>query len=208
MITKARHNFIIYPFFQRYIPYRISGSFSKVVITGSAEQKGLPVLLIANHVSWWDGFWAVNINLRILKKKFHFMMLEEQLRKYWFFSYCGGFPVRKKSRAVIESLDYAAELLTKPDNMVLFFPQGKIWSAYLTHIRFEKGIEYILKKTEPGKIQVIFLVNLTDYLSEPKPSLFQYLEEYDRGDFSCSVIENAYNDFFTRCISTQSQMSE
>ncbi|HNX66588.1 MAG TPA: lysophospholipid acyltransferase family protein [Bacteroidales bacterium] len=208
MKIKARHNFIIYPFFKRYTRYKLSVHFSKIVIQGSIEQRELPVLLIANHISWWDGFWAVNINQQILKKKFHFMMLEEQLRKFWFFRYCGGFPVRKNSRSVIKSLDYAAELLTDPDNAVLFFPQGKIWSSHLTHLRFEKGIEYILKKTEQGKIQVVFLVNFTEYLSESRPSLYQYLEEYEGDDFSCHAIENAYNDFFTRCLSIQSQMNE
>lgn len=205
---EARHNRIVYPFFKNYTLWIVKRNFSRVIITGAPEKKDIPVLLIANHAGWWDGFWAENVNLKVFGKKFYFMMLEEQLRKYRFFNYCGGFSVRKNTRSVIDSISYSAVLLSEPGNMVLIFPQGKIESSCKTAIRFEKGIGKILEKTNRQKVQIVFLVNLTDYFSEKKPALFQYLEEYDKDDTSYTSLESAYNDFYQRCLSDQSQKTE
>lgn len=208
MIMEARHNCIVYPFFKNYTRWIVKRNFSRVVISGTPGKKDLPVLLIANHAGWWDGFWAEYVNLKVFGKKFYFMMLEDQLRKYRFFNYCGGFSVRKNTRSVIESIIYSAGLLSDPVNIVLIFPQGKIESASKTTIRFEKGIGRILEKTDRQKIQIVFLVNLTDYFSEKKPALFQYLEEYDKDDTSYATLEHAYNSFYQRCLSAQSLKSE
>ena len=74
------------------------------------------------------------------------MMLEEQLRRHWYFNYTGGYSVKKHSRSALESIDYTAELLTDPGNVVLLFPQGEINSLYKDTFVFEKGIERMLKK--------------------------------------------------------------
>lgn len=205
---EARHNILVYSFFKSYSRLIIKRNFSRVVISGTVQAKKLPVILVANHVSWWDGFWAENVNLKIFGKKFYFMMLEDQLRKHWFFNYCGGFSIKKKSRSVIDSINYSVKLLADSANLLLIFPQGKIESAHKKEFKFEKGIEKIIEKTGMGKIQVVFLVNLTDFFSEPKPSLYQYMEEYDRDDVSCTAIEAAYNRFYLECIDAQIKKSE
>ena len=78
------------------------GILNRLNLLVDFNDRNLPVLLISNHISWWDGFWAMYINLKVLKRKFHFMMLEEQLRKYWFFNYTGGFSVNKKSKVFLK----------------------------------------------------------------------------------------------------------
>ena len=102
MILKAKHNFIIYLFFKQYAEWIMKRHFGVIQILGDFQEKKLPVLLISNHISWWDGFWSMYLNVKVLKRKFHFMMLEEQLRKFWFFNYSGGFSVNKKSKTIIE----------------------------------------------------------------------------------------------------------
>jgi hypothetical protein len=208
MIMEARHNLFVYSFFKCYTRWVIRINFKRVIISGTPHVKNLPVLLIANHVSWWDGFWAEYINRKVFRKKFYFMMLEEQLRKYPLFNYCGGFSVRKRSRSLIDTLNYSARLLSDPANMVLVFPQGKIESSHISDIRFEKGVEKILEKIGREKIMLVFLVNLTDFLSSPKLTLYQCLEEYEGNDFSCSSIEKAYNLFYRRCIDNLIYTSE
>ena len=132
------------------------------------------------------------------------MMLEEQLRKYWFFNYTGGFSINKKSRTIIESINYAGALLSKPENLVLLFPQGEIQSVYQQEIRFEKGIERIVKMAKRD-IQLIFNANLIDYFSKPKPSVFMYATEYSKTDFSKQSIEKEYNLFYKSCLDKQKQ---
>lgn len=200
MIIKARHHWIVSPFFKFYAVYKIRRHFSDVIITGDIQQKDLPVLLISNHVSWWDGFWAMYINLKLLHRKFHFMMLEEQLKRFSFFINTGGYSVRKGARSVLESIDYTIELLSDKRNMVLLFPQGKITSMYYQSVKFERGIERILKGVK-GKVQIIFMANLVDYFSREKPTLFIYLKEYNLSDHSLDNVQQEYNTFYSEAVS-------
>ncbi len=203
MILKAKHHPIIYPFFQKYVHWKIKKAFNSVIIDGNFLDRNLPVLVISNHSSWWDGFWIYILNHRLLKRKFHFMMLEEQLKRYWYFNYCGGFSIKKNSKTIFETFNYTVELLNDSNNLVLIFPQGKIQSMHNHRIEFEKGIERIIKKLD-NEISILFVVNLIDYLSNPKPTLYQYIEEYNYDEFDFDDFKESYQNFFQRCIIKQS----
>lgn len=194
----------IYPFFMRYAVFITKRYFKHVNIVGEISNKQTPVLLIANHISWWDGFWAAYLNETILKRKFHFMMLEEQLLKYWFFNYAGGFSVKKKSVSIMETLNYTTQLLTNRANMVLVYPQGEIQSMHTQYFQFEKGIERILHGKEDA-VQVIFAYNMVDYFSQRKPSLTMYIAEYNSA-FDLNSIQTFYNAFRNACVEKQTQL--
>lgn len=200
MIYKATHHFFVYPFFKRYAVWKIRRNFHDVFIDGEFHNKKLPVLLISNHVSWWDGFWAMYLNVKLFHRKFYFMMLEDQLKKYMFFNKTGGYSIKKGSKSIIESLDYTAHLLADNKNLVLLFPQGEIQSIYTQTIRFEDGIGHIMKKVTCD-IQIIFLVNLIDFFSHPKPGLYLYIEEFTGRDFTTKNVQEEYNRFYSYCIS-------
>ncbi|NDP22143.1 MAG: glycerol acyltransferase [Paludibacter sp.] len=176
--------------------------FGNIQINGAVEPKNASVLLISNHTSWWDGFWVNYINQKLFRRKFHFMMLEEQLRKHMFFNYTGAFSVNKKSRGIVETLDYTAELLSNPDNFVLIFPQGEIQSMHDQPIRFEKGIERLLKN-QTNPIQIVFLVNLVDYFSNRKPGIYFYVQEYTGNTIDIQSINDSYNLFYADSIEKQ-----
>jgi 1-acyl-sn-glycerol-3-phosphate acyltransferase len=178
-------------------------SFKSVTIKSGITDKGLPVLLICNHISWWDGIWSFYVNSILFKRKFHFMMLEEQLRKNWFLNYTGGFSVSKNSRQVIESIQYAAELLSDNKNLVLFYPQGEIESIHRHDFVFQKGVERILHLVQHD-IQVVFLVCLVDYFSNVKPVVNAYLQDYE-GKSSYMDMQEEYNNFYMKCLSNQIQ---
>jgi 1-acyl-sn-glycerol-3-phosphate acyltransferase len=202
LILKAKHNVIIYPFFKWYIRFKINRNFNRFKISSEIVEKNLPVLLITNHNSWWDGLWVEFVNQRIFKRKFHFMMLEEQLRKFWFFNYTGGFSVRKNSKSIIETLDYTRQLLTNKNNLVLMYPQGKIQSMHEPDFKFERGLEHILKKLQ-NPVQVVFMVSLVDYFSSDKPGLYLYLKEYAEYIFQTNNIQSAFGEFYQTCIEKQ-----
>ncbi len=201
-MLKAKHHIIINPFFKYYTLWKIRRNFNQVFTNGGFHDKNLPLLVISNHMSWWDGFWINYLNTKIFKRKFHFMMLEKQLRKHWFFQYAGGFSIKKNSRSVVETINYTARLLTDKNNMVLIFPQGKIESLYTDKFNFEKGLEVILQKTEQ-KAQVLFVANLIDYYSKPHPSLFVYMEDYKSGDYDLKAMQDSYNDFYRGAVVKQ-----
>ena len=203
MIIKAKHNIFIDSFFRFYVIWKMKKSFNTVIIRGNVEKTDLPVLLVCNHTSWWDGIWALHVNQQIFHRKYHFMMLEEQLQKNWFFKYTGGFSISKKTKSVVETLNYTVGLLQNKNNIVLMFPQGKIFSMHKRDFVFEKGIEKILTKIN-GKVQVVFLANIVDYFADVKPNVTMNIADY-KGSYSISDLEKNYNLFYGLCIENQIQ---
>ena len=203
MIIKAKHHFLLDPFFRFYVIWKMKRMFHSVEFIGELEEKGKPVLLIGNHVSWWDGIWALHLNQQFFHRKYYFMMLEEQLRENWFFQFTGGFSIQKKSKSILETFDYTAELLADPKNLVLLFPTGKIQSIHKNEFAFDKGVEKILQKVK-NEIQVIFMVNLVDYFSNAKPCVCTFFEEY-AGNCTTSEMQDGFNEFYQKCVNTQKQ---
>ncbi|MBN2610462.1 MAG: lysophospholipid acyltransferase family protein [Bacteroidales bacterium] len=207
MILKSRHHPVIYPFFRYYTKYLLKKHFSKINLIGNCTNENLPVLLLANHFSWWDGFLALYLDMKVFRKKFHFMMLEEQLRKYWFFNYSGGFSVKRNSRSVLESLQYASDMLNDCGNMVLIFPQGEIQSMHQHDFKFEKGVERILHN-RPNKLQIVFLACFVDYLSNKKPGLYMYYNCYKGQSTDIQTLQGEYNQFYSESVKQQKLLKE
>ncbi|GAB4416121.1 MAG: hypothetical protein OHK0039_25310 [Bacteroidia bacterium] len=155
---------------------------------------GRAILLIGNHISWWDGFWGIWLNKHRFGRRFFVMMLEEELRKRPFMRRGGAFSIRPGSRDVLRSIDYTRALLTDPRNLVLLFPQGRIHSLYETEIRFAPGVARILRESP---CQVVFYAALLDYGSHPRPSLRFYLAACPPGTAPADI-EAAYQQFYTQ----------
>jgi len=201
-MLKAKHHPLLYPLFKWLSLFLIKRNFNSVHIIGNFSDNGNSVLVIANHISWWDGFWIQYLNLKILSRKLHFMMLEEQLKKHWYFNYTGGFSIKKKSRSIVESINYSIQLLKQPENMLLMFPQGQIHSLYANKITFEKGIERIVNNLTHDT-QILFVANLIDYLSDKNPNLFIYFKTFLAKDFYQSTITSEYNKFYEQVLNNQ-----
>lgn len=201
-MIKSKQHKVIYPMFMWLTRFLLKRNYNSVTIEGEFKDNGYSVLVIANHISWWDGFWIMLLNLKVIKRKFHFMMLEEQLKKHWYFQYSGGYSIKKKTRGIIESINYTIELLKQQGNIVIMFPQGQIHSMYNNTIEFEKGVERIIKNTSP-ETQVLFVANLIDYFSDAKPNLFIYLKSFLAKDFQQSNVEYEYNKFYAKVLDIQ-----
>lgn len=205
-MIEAKHNPLVYGFFKNYSRIRIRKTFQEVVIRGDVSSVGKPVLLLSNHISWWDGFWGLYLNEKVFGRKFHFMMNEEQLRQRWLFSYSGGFSIRPNSRSLFESLHYTEQLLSKPENLVVIYPQGKLFSSHTYEVQFKKGIER-LRFNQELKPDVYFLVQLTDYFQFEKPTLYFYLQKATDEVIANHSYELAYNKFYQQTLQLHSQLT-
>jgi len=201
-MIKARHHFLIYPFFKLYTLCLLRKHFRRVSICGEFIEKGLPVLIIANHFSWWDGFWINYLNIKKLKRKYHFMMLEEQLQKNRILNYTGGYSIKKNSRCIIETLAYTSDLLTNAKNLVLLFPQGKIESIYADNFTFESGLSRVLKHLK-NDVQLLFVANMVEYGSFTKPEVNIYLSEYKSSLSNTQELQLSYTAFYEDCKANQ-----
>lgn len=129
-------------------------------------------------------------------------MLEEQLENRQFLNKAGAFSIKRGSRSVVESLQYASGLLHNNENMVALFPQGTIASIHRRPVRFEKGIERITAGAS-DKLMILFSVALPDWYSEKKPGLTVRVIEYTARERSVTDLEETYNMFLDECIARQ-----
>ncbi|MEO1448923.1 MAG: hypothetical protein AAFV07_05305, partial [Bacteroidota bacterium] len=66
----------------------------EVMMDKLSVAKDKSILLVGNHISWWDGFWPIWLNARHIGKQYHVMMLEEQLRPRMFMTKGGAFSIQ------------------------------------------------------------------------------------------------------------------
>ena len=182
----------------------ILSKFSKIIFIDEPKvNQDVATLLLMNHFSFNDGPMMHYLCRKVLKKEFKVMVLEEQMLLFKPLKYIGCFSVNKKSRTLVESLDYAASLLSDKRNMLGIFPQGGVFSQHLEKIHFEQGLDRILKKNKQ-EIQVVFAVMLLDFLADFKPKAYIYFMDYT-GEQIPEKMEEAYNVFYTKCRLAQKQ---
>jgi 1-acyl-sn-glycerol-3-phosphate acyltransferase len=169
-----QNNRLIYGFFQRYIPRIIRRNFKEVNFNSVEIDQNKSVLLLANHFSWWDAFLLYFVFAKLTGKKLHVMVLEDTMKKQWFFKYIGAFSVNKTPHGVINALNYAAQLLNDPQNLVLIFPQGKLCSNFVNEVQFEKGVMKIMDQAA-GRFQLIYAAAFVENLQYEKPMANVYL---------------------------------
>jgi hypothetical protein len=195
-MLEPRQNWIVFKFFSWYIKRTIKSDFKDLLFNKIDLDPKKSILLLANHFSWWDGFVLFQINSLYFKKKFHVMISEENYQNVWFLKYLGSFSVKKKSRSIIETLQYAGKLLDDSNNLVLIFPQGKLHSGHVDAINFEKGLMYLINSSSK-KFQYIFAASFTDYFESRKPSIHCYLQIWEGAEFtSLQLIKSAFNKHY------------
>lgn len=103
-----------------------------------------PLLLAANHVSWWDGFILREVQ-RVLRPRapMYTVMAEAELRRFPYFRRLGVVGVEGASPlSVARALRLLkSRLRERPDAVVVFLPQGRIWPSHRRPLGFRRGVE-------------------------------------------------------------------
>ncbi len=152
-------------------------SFSSFYSTASVPEidPASGLLILPNHFSWWDGFFMYHLLFPMSNRKVHLMMLERQLRRYWYFRHIGAFSINPGAAAsVIESLEYTAGILNDSSRLAIIYPQGEIQSQFSRSIKLYPGFASALKKTEkPVTVLPVFFA--VDWFEHKKPEIwFRY----------------------------------
>ena len=171
-----------------------------MIINGDVEIKpSHSYILMSNHFGYLDGFFVYYLCFKWLNKKqklkgLYTMSVKKQMEKNWWLKYCGSFSVEPGKRSVDESLTYAASLLSKPGNILLYFPQGNLESSHIRYIEFKDGIYEIVKRIN-GNCQLIWSSNVLEYFESTKPTA--YLNLLDCGtnqEFDFEVFKQKVNE--------------
>lgn len=202
-----RQNRLISGFFTWYIRWIIARNFQRFSIQPIQTEANRAILLLSNHFSWWDGFLLFELNRLVLRKRFHVLVSEENYLTNAFMKYLGAFSVKKKSKSMLETFDFAGSLLNDPQNMVVVFPQGKLYSAHADEVLFEKGLMNIINASNKN-FQYLFVAFFTDYFQFKKPTVQAYLQTWEGAEFtSLQLIKSEYNKHFSQSKRIQNQQS-
>jgi 1-acyl-sn-glycerol-3-phosphate acyltransferase len=200
-----KNNKLISGFFHRYVAYLVKRNFQTINYDQVQLDPHRSVLLLANHFSWWDGFLMYWINHIALKKNFRIMVLEDTLRKSPILRYLGAYSVLKNSRSMLQSLNYSAELLNDPNNLVLIFPQARLYSNFVNDIHFEKGVNKVIKDAA-GKFQYVFAANFIENFQHKKPSAYVHIKVTDAVFDGIDQLKQAFDEHYALSKEKQTQI--
>ena len=134
---------------------------------------GRPLLLVANHVSWWDGFALREVHRRLRPEApLYTVMLERELRRVAFFRRLGAVGIDPDSPSSVAHVlrDLRAWRRARPDSVIAFFPQGRIWPSHRRPLGFRAGVELFARHLAP--IAVLPVGLHMEPLNSPAPTLF------------------------------------
>ncbi|MBS1525254.1 MAG: 1-acyl-sn-glycerol-3-phosphate acyltransferase [Bacteroidetes bacterium] len=170
-------------------------------------------LLMCNHFGFWDGLFAQYLFHYVLSKQqplraMYVMSVKKQMEKKWWLRYTGSFSVDPGKRSVKESLEYAAELLNTPGNVLLYYPQGNLESAYVRQIVFQEGVYEIVTGIK-GDCQLLWCTILTEYFESLRPSVyFNFLDCGTNREFNFEALKKQVNGFHNQSIKANFRFTE
>lgn len=145
-------------------------AFDRIAIQDNqgVEGRGLPTILYANHVSWWDGYFFFLLE-QSWRAEFYLMMEEAQLSRYRFFQQTGCFSVdRADPREAMRSVQYAAQLLAgKPRRTLIIFPQGVIVPNDRRPLDTYPGVAHIAKRA--GAVRCLPIALRLEFGQQQRP---------------------------------------
>jgi hypothetical protein len=179
MIIKAKQIPWLMKIAGKFLGWYLRRRFNKLIIRETDIKADHSYLLMSNHFSFWDGFWAGYLSWNLIHKQqelggFYIMVLKKQMQMNPWLKYFGCFSIAPGTTSVNESLAYAAELLSKPGNLLIMYPQGNLESNHVREIVMKDGISHIIPQIK-GDCQLLWSTNLIEYFESLKPSVYFHM---------------------------------
>ncbi len=196
-MIKAEHKNWARLVFNPYLKRLLKKNFNNFYLTNEVPkiQKNKSILITPNHISWWDGFFIDFAVRNIFHKNIFLMMLEEQLKRFWFFSKLGAYSINPGNvKSVLETVNYTSLLLEKPGNFLVVYPQGEIEAYEKKPLTLKKGLDLIIKKSKKDFI-ILPAAFKIQYYNEKNPSvLFSFGNMLDSKEIenNFAVFENTF----------------
>lgn len=135
-------------------------NFADVLMWGKTPQisPDLPILFVANHLSWWDGFFLWRIQRKIAPgAPVYTVMLAREFHQTFWFKWVGMLPITPGSTASLRALLKRLSALCKqspkaPVTVCSFFPQGVIKPSFSRPLGFAEGLGSIAQSMAPVNV--------------------------------------------------------
>ena len=134
-----------------------------------AQWDPTPLLLVANHSTWWDGPLAYLLSAK-LGRPFQVAMEARYLERHPYFRWIGAHPLRRDgARNRFADLEWIGQTLT-PGSLLWMFPQGKRHPAAAPLRDLERGAAHLALQRAP--VRVVPVGIRLAHLSEQLPDAF------------------------------------
>ncbi len=136
--------------FAGYSERLIRRNFHSIRILGSPDLsalQGRPLVLFANHPSWWDPLIGLTVWRRLFADRVPYAPIDSiAVEKYAFFKKLGFFGVeRGTARGARDFLRTSRELLRQADTLLLATPQGRFVDVREPELKFESGLGHLMR---------------------------------------------------------------
>ena len=130
-MTPAQKSPLFNALFWRYIRRLLKRQFGRIIYRPCSFALDRPTIYIANHHTWWDGFFAFALNELHFHQRLHLMMGAEQFANFRFFRKLGVFSVDQADPSdVVSAFRYSVRILTQTKSPSLWiFPAGEMLPA-------------------------------------------------------------------------------
>ena len=156
----------------------------------------LNIIFTPNHISWWDGFFIDYIIKNSSNRKMHIMMLEEQLKRFWFFQKLGAYSINpNRLNGLLSTVKYTRDLLNNPNNLVVIYPQGTIEPFEKRPLTIKKGLKLFIENM-PNQIVVIPVAFKIQYFNEKRPAVVARFGKILNAETICSDYQLYINEFY------------
>jgi 1-acyl-sn-glycerol-3-phosphate acyltransferase len=140
-------------FFRRIVRGYFRRSFHGVRVTGAhhfvtAGNSGVPLILYANHGSWWDPMVSIFLADRLMSHRQHFAPMDAAaLERYGILKRVGIFPVEMKSaRGAVQFLR-TGETILRGGGILWVTPQGQFVDSRVRPLQFKPGLAALACRT-------------------------------------------------------------
>jgi hypothetical protein len=112
--------------------------------------RDLPLVLVANHTSWFDGFLlrAVHRGVRP-ESALLSAMLERELRGRPILRFIGGVGFDPERPLTLRRVLQEVRARRDPAPTLSYFPQGRIFPSFRSPLGFQRGIETLIRHLAP-----------------------------------------------------------
>ena len=150
--------------FAGFVRFLVRRHFSRLTLLGPVPclDDGFPWIFVANHMSWWDGFFLWSLQRQLApQRRIYTVMLAREYVKLRLFRWIGALPLEPSSSAslrylfrFVENLDQTSQ---KKPWILSFFPQGEIRPMATRPLHMRRGWQGLVKRVPKALILPVAL---------------------------------------------------
>jgi len=159
--------------FTRYVRRYVGRRFDAVWLSrsGAPPRAQGPLIVFANHPSWWDPMFFYMLAGTIYPERRHFGPMDaEALRRYPVLRRLGVFGVEAGRRGAVRFLRDGQSALSQADGTLWITPQGDFTDVRVRPLRLERGLAHLAMRV-PEAVLVPLAMELT-FWNESSPAAF------------------------------------